>query len=50
MRYIHLALNTNLISQDERIFNLVHLAQKEGWRPKGAIIITHTNPFNTQRE
>ena len=32
------------------MFNLIHLAQEEGWRLKGAIIITHTNPFNTQQE
>ena len=32
------------------MFNLVYLAQEEGWRPKGAIIATYTNPFNTQRE
>ena len=32
------------------MFNLVHLIQEKGWRLKEAIIITHTNPFNTQRE
>ena len=32
------------------MFNLVHLAQEEDWRLKGAIIVTHTNPFDTQRE
>ena len=32
------------------MFNLVHSTQEEGWRPKRAIIIIYTNPFNTQRE
>ena len=32
------------------MFDLVHLVQEEGWRPKGAIIVIYTNPFNTQRE
>ena len=32
------------------MFDLVYLVQKEGWRLKGAIIVTHTNPFNTQQE
>ena len=43
-------LDTNLILQDKYIFNLVHLAQEEGWQPKGAIIVIYTNPFNTQRK
>ena len=32
------------------MFNLIYLVQEKGWRPKGAIIIIHTNPFNTQQE
>ena len=28
----------------------MYLAQEEGWRPNRAVIATHTNPFNTQRE
>ena len=39
MNYKYLALDTNLILQDKRMFDLVHLIQKEGWRLKGAIII-----------
>ena len=35
---IYLVLDTDLISQDKCIFNLVHLKQKEGWRLNGAII------------
>ena len=50
IRNTHSALDTNLTLQDERMFNLVHLVQEEGWQPKGAIIVTHTNPFNTQQE
>ena len=50
MRNAYLVLDTDLTSQDERMFNLVHSAQEEGWQPKGAIITIHTNPFNTQQE
>jgi hypothetical protein len=50
MRHAHSALDTDLTSQDERMFDLVHSAQEEGWRPEGATIATHTNPFDTQRE
>ena len=50
MRHVHLVLDTDLTSQDECMFDLVYLVQEEGWRLKGAIIITHTNPFNTQQE
>ena len=32
------------------MFNLVHLEQEEGWRPKGAIIIIQTNFFLVQQE
>ena len=49
-RYAHSALDTDLTLQDERMFDLVHSAQEEGWRPDGATIATHTNPFDAQRE
>ena len=32
------------------MFNLVYLAQEEGWRLDEAIIIIYTNFFSTQRE
>ena len=32
------------------MFDLVHLTQEEGWRPKGATIIMQTNFFSLQRE
>ena len=46
----HLVSNTDLILHNERIFNLVYLTQKEGWRLEGAVIIIQTNFFLVQRE
>jgi len=38
--YIHLALDTEQILQDNHMFAEVHLKQEEGWRPEGAAIAT----------
>ena len=48
--YKHSASNTDLILQDKRMFNLVHLRQEEGWRLEGATIIIQTNFFSAQCE
>ena len=32
------------------MFDLVHLTQEEGWRPKKATIAIQTNFFSSQRE
>ena len=50
VNYKHLTLDTDLILQDKRMFNLVHLKQEEGWRPNRAIIVTQINFFSAQRE
>ena len=47
-KYIYLAVDTDLTSQDKYIFNFIHLEQEEGWQLDRAAIITHTNSFNTQ--
>ena len=50
MRRVYLVVDTKRILQDDRMFDLVHLVQEEGWRLKGDAIATYTNPFCTQRE
>ena len=47
-RNIYLASDTDQTLQKEYIFDLIHLEQKEGWRPDRAIIIVQTNFFSTQ--
>jgi hypothetical protein len=36
--------------QEECIFNLVHLEQKEGYQLEGVIIAIYINPFTAQQE
>ena len=36
--YIYLTLDTNRTSQEEQVFNRVHLEQEEDWRLDGAAI------------
>jgi len=36
--------------QENRIFNLVHLAQEDGWQLEEAVIATHTNFLSAQQE
>ena len=43
-------LDTNLISQDKYMFDLVYLKQKEGWQLKGAAITIYTNFLSAQQE
>ena len=39
IKYVYLALDTDLILQDKYMFNLIYLMQEEGWWLKWAIII-----------
>jgi len=43
--YVHLTLDTDRTSQEERVFDRVHSEQEEGWRLEGAAIAIQTNPF-----
>jgi transposase InsO family protein len=49
-RNVHSFTDTERTLQEARVFALVHSEQEEGWRPDGAAIATHTNPFFAQRE
>jgi len=49
-RDIYLVLDTDRISQEERVFDRVYLEQEEGWRLDKAVIAIQTNPSFAQRE
>jgi hypothetical protein len=38
VRYIHLVLNTEQISQDEYMFDFIHSEQEEGYQLNRAVI------------
>ena len=50
MERIYLASETNLTLQENRMFDLVHLAQEDSQQLEGAAIATHTNFLSAQQE
>ena len=44
MGCVHSKLETERTSHKERMFAFVYLAQEEGWRPDGDMIVTYISP------